>query len=95
MIIYTCPECGHDLLTSELTCIPPIHRYECPKCGWKHEEREEVTRVSFGEPIIQTTPAVINTESYRNDPCKHCSNNPANGGSGICNCILGMTRIIC
>lgn len=24
-----------------------------------------------------------------NNPCLHCSNNPANGGSGICNCILG------
>lgn len=23
------------------------------------------------------------------DPCQYCSNNPANGGSGICHCILG------
>ena len=23
------------------------------------------------------------------DACKHCSNNPNNGGSGVCNCILG------
>lgn len=23
------------------------------------------------------------------DACKHCSNNPNNGGSGACHCILG------
>lgn len=26
-------------------------------------------------------------------PCKHCSNNPRNGGSGICNCTLGSAEI--
>lgn len=25
-------------------------------------------------------------------PCDKCSNNPKNGGSGICNCILGMPK---
>lgn len=32
------------------------------------------------------------TESISNfpDACKSCSNNPANGGSGICHCILGQ-----
>lgn len=23
------------------------------------------------------------------DACKYCQNNPINGGSGVCNCILG------
>ena len=27
------------------------------------------------------------------DACKQCSNNPANGGSGICHCILGTSPI--
>ena len=27
------------------------------------------------------------------DPCKHCSNHPSNGGSGICHCTLGGQRI--
>lgn len=27
--------------------------------------------------------------SFTNDACKNCKNNPVNGGSGICNCILG------
>ena len=25
--------------------------------------------------------------------CKHCSNNPRNGGSGICHCTLGTPTI--
>lgn len=28
-----------------------------------------------------------------NDACAGCRNNPLNGGSGICNCILGQTPI--
>lgn len=27
------------------------------------------------------------------DACKHCSNHPSNGGSGICHCILGLPKI--
>ena len=27
------------------------------------------------------------------DACKQCTNNPANGGSGICHCILGTSPI--
>ena len=31
--------------------------------------------------------------SFFSDACKTCSNNPANGGSGICHCILGTSPI--
>lgn len=48
MIIYTCPECGHDLMNEVLTCNPPIHEYYCPNCGWRHHDREEVVRIPFG-----------------------------------------------
>lgn len=30
---------------------------------------------------------------YKSSSCDNCSNNPKNGGSGICNCILGQPRI--
>lgn len=29
------------------------------------------------------------------DPCEHCSANPKNGGSGLCNCTLACTKITC
>lgn len=48
MIIYTCPECGHDLLREVLTCYPPINKDYCPNCGWSHSEQEEIIRIPFG-----------------------------------------------
>lgn len=30
------------------------------------------------------------SNTYDKTACTNCSNNPKNGGSGICNCILGM-----
>lgn len=27
--------------------------------------------------------------------CKHCSNHPSNGGTGICHCVLGNLQITC
>ena len=32
-------------------------------------------------------------EPFENSPCKNCNNNPKNGGSGICHCILGNPTI--
>ena len=32
-------------------------------------------------------------QPYQVSPCTHCSNNPNNGGSGICHCILGTPKI--
>lgn len=31
--------------------------------------------------------------SNDNSPCANCPNNPINGGSGICHCILGTPKI--
>lgn len=33
------------------------------------------------------------SDAYYNESCRHCSNNPINGGSGICHCILGQPKI--
>lgn len=132
MIIYTCPECGHDLLSVVLTCYPPIYKDYCPNCGWSHSKQEEVVRVPFGgnsfkmrdatleeqksiqEHIDQISePTGINlydlfdleepnfTElknpfvrnNFENKACENCSSNPKNGGTGICNCILGQQTI--
>ncbi len=30
---------------------------------------------------------------YDQSPCRYCSNNPANGGSGVCHCILGAQSL--
>ena len=134
MIIYTCPECGHDLMSEVLTCMPPIHRYFCSKCGWSHSEQEEVVRIPFGGNSLKMRDATLEelqtVEDYideiskptginlhdlfdlekpnftelknpfinnnsENKACDNCNNNPKNGGTGICFCILGQEQIIC
>ena len=32
-------------------------------------------------------------EPFSFSPCQNCSNNPKNGGSGICNCTLGLPKM--
>lgn len=31
--------------------------------------------------------------TFGSEACKGCPNNPANGGSGICNCLLGLPQV--
>ena len=45
---------------------------------WGTQQEAEIHEKEMVKPV---------TFSY--DPCDYCSNNPKNGGSGICNCILG------
>ena len=59
MIIYTCPKCGHDLLSEVLTCIPPIHRDYCPSCGWSHSKQEEVVRIPYGGNSLEMRDATL------------------------------------
>lgn len=83
IIIETCPECGHDLVDMVLASYPPIPRKVCPRCGWSWTgEPEKVMRVPFGGNRYY--------ETYKSSPyCVNCLTNPANGGSGICNCDFG------
>lgn len=47
--------------------------------------------IDFGETNV-TTKLI---DDYKNNPCKNCPNHPDNGGSGICNCILGLPKVTC
>ena len=31
----------------------------------------------------------------KKDACARCKNNPVNGGSGVCNCVLGVSPMTC
>lgn len=85
-IIYTCPECGSDLQNIVLFSMPPQYKKVCDNCGWEHIEpqKEEAIRIPYQIHV---------DVAYSNDVCKNCSNHPSNGGSGICNCILGTPPI--
>ena len=88
-IIYTCPKCGADLRHICITTYPGIDRIECSKCDWYYEqERQDILRIPFPEKQYYKT-------NFNSDACLYCSNNPNNGGSGICCCMLGIPLITC
>ena len=82
MIIYTCPECGGDLDGIVLTSNPPIYKMRCRICGWEVNEGVQTIRMPYQSQ-----------NSFVPQACRNCSNHPSNGGSGICNCILGSQVI--
>ena len=97
MIVYTCPKCGHDLFETVLTSNPPIHRKECLKCGWSWQSTPEpIRRIPFQPPVEDPeliTLLNVQPEPFTSPACQNCGCNPANGGTGICNCTLGQNII--
>lgn len=91
-IIYTCPKCGCDLVDLCLTSNPPKYKKECFNCGWSSEietQIEEIIRIPFGGNSMDFRNDNYTLNNFKSSPCTGCSNNPLNGGSGNCNCILG------
>jgi len=107
IIIETCPKCGHDLHDEVICTYPPIPRKICYSCGWSWEgEPERIMRVPFGGNGLNdfNNNDDISLNNYLNcepisifnqSACINCSNNPKNGGNGICNCTLGQIHITC
>lgn len=106
-IIETCPKCGHDLMNLVLTTYPPIPQKKCFSCGWSWTgEPEKVVRVPFGgnatnvieQPSLNdyiNTLCELKDLTTEQSPCDSCPNNVKNGGSGNCNCILGLPKVTC
>lgn len=93
-IIETCPKCGHDLLNEVVDTFPPIYCKVCYHCGWRWEEKQEVKRVSFQpDSTNKSNLSGVYNGAFDKTACRTCPNNPANGGSGICNCTLGQMDI--
>ena len=45
-------------------------------------------------PGYYAEPVVFNKYDFVPDSCKNCSNHPSNGGSGFCNCTLGLSQVV-
>lgn len=71
--------------------------YRCRKCGTM--KTEPITRglqeyiTTSGNEEINKKYGLWNSDS--SSPCEHCPNNPKNGGSGVCHCILGVPQVTC
>ena len=99
-IIETCPICGHDLVDLVLTYNTPISKKKCFNCGWNDYINTEATMLDVilngGVDyyiVERCVPVQPSDSAFENSACKYCSNNPRNGGSGICHCIMGSPEI--
>ena len=62
----------------------------CPRCG-----RANAPWVSQCNCSASPFTKISTSPAYVAAPCQTCSNNPANGGSGICLCTLGTCPVTC
>ena len=53
------------------------------KIDWDNDIQKWTIRDNDLDSLVFTT----------NDICSQCSNNPKNGGSGFCHCVLGLAPI--
>ena len=72
---FSCPDCKVEMNTCE-----GCQRY-CSK--------EKITNILPEHPsLVEFWPPYFSREPHGYECCRGCSNNPANGGSGICSCTL-------
>ena len=79
----------------------------CPECRAEHEQlatwlADYQRMLKEIGPKVEPLPfqqyqldILFPHQEQRPDPCANCSNNPANGGTGICLCTLGLPQIYC
>lgn len=84
---------GANIKGGLLSQVENIHRVTIDNATLKKQEREEYTKY-FGDKFARELTNIIHKDDIP-DPCITCSNHPKNGGSGICNCILGLPQITC
>ena len=107
---WTCDVCGKSQIPDKYCChcgreISKIEE-EPSEEEQRREFRREVDELKRAIDEIKKQSGLDKTYPYTgvdltptswtlHSPCEHCSNNPKNGGTGICHCILGSPQITC
>ena len=78
--VYQCPTCRRRLKDNQ------SYRF-CPKCGQEILFEEDEFYKPPQPQVVTTTWTFIPQST---SACENCLNNPKNGGSGNCNCTLGL-----
>ena len=92
MKIFNCPDCPSTIETCD-GCVRYI-------ISDKYVRNTQINKKNYLEGYsdnitIKIPPTTYQPSDmgYEASPCVSCPNNPKNGGSGICNCILGSPKI--
>ena len=95
----------HINLASNVCNYTPINLGELIKDGVlsKIQNYHRITIDNATKNSVKKKKIIINNEIWKDFinnaaiplGCKTCPNHPSNGGSGICNCILGTPQITC
>ena len=75
---------GISVVGSYSATVTDMYVCSCPECHLIIRKGKQRVR---DIPVMQGQPLTGNTIP---EVCKGCSNHPSNGGSGNCNCILGI-----
>ena len=92
MKIFNCPDCPSAVEKCD-GCIRYINSDKYirnSQINKKNYLEDYSDNITIEIPPITYQPS---TTGYEANPCISCPNNPKNGGSGICNCILGSPKI--
>lgn len=77
-------------INSPTYTAPMAYGWVCPRCGRVNAPWASQCGCSGSMFVKINTPP-----EFKASPCASCSTNPANGGSGNCNCILGTPQVTC
>jgi len=83
--VYQCGDCGYEWNSTEKLDNPT-----CPKCSNGKLLKWDITFPDEYKKFF--IPVEFKSSIDYNDPCINCSNNPKNGGTGICHCTLPSMR---
>lgn len=81
--IYTCSLCGYSwtsLINKEIDMCPACHNQESLHPLLQDEKSYLIEEKKIYYPVIQPDNIL--------PCCENCSNHPANGGTGVCHCVL-------
>ncbi len=78
----------HDEIAEGFARIEKVMREESAKMA-------EIIRQAVVEYPYRTAGPQVVWTNYIPEACRSCSNHPANGGSGNCNCTLGSPSVTC
>ena len=80
-------------INSPITVEPINYGWVCPCCG--RVNAPWAAQCSCSGKKDNTFIKIDTSPAFSASPCQTCSNNPANGGSGNCNCTLGTCPVTC